>query len=124
MGAYVYILRCRDGAYYVGSTRASLERRVAEHNDGTYGGWTKSRRPVELVFSQYFEHVTDAVAAERQLKGWSRAKKAALIRGDHDELRRLARSRAGGPGATSHPSPSASEPRSLIPKPHPSTSSG
>jgi predicted GIY-YIG superfamily endonuclease len=100
MGAHVYILRCRDGAYYVGSTRTSLERRVAEHNSGTYSGWTCSRRPVVLVFSQYFEKITDAIAAERQIKGWSRAKKAALTAGNLAALPVLARSRSMPP----HPS--------------------
>ncbi len=90
MNAYVYILRCADGKYYVGTTRASLEHRVAEHNAGTYGGFTSRRRPVELVYHQDFELVTEAIAAERQLKGWSRAKKEALICGDFDLIRRLA----------------------------------
>jgi len=100
MSAYVYILKCRDGRFYVGTTRGRLEIRVAEHNAGTYGGFTKSRRPVELVFHQDFERITDAVAAERQLKGWSRAKKEALIRGDFDALKRLSRN-----GSTrTHPS--------------------
>ena len=71
VGAYVYILRCRDGRYYVESTRGGLDQRVAEHNVGPYGGFTKSRRPFELVCSQYFDRITDAIAAERQLKGWS-----------------------------------------------------
>ncbi len=97
IGAFVYILRCRDGRYYIGSTRASLERRVAEHNAGTYGGYTKSRRPVELMFAQEFANVVDAIAAERQLKGWSRAKKEALIRGDVEALRRLAKRRRKHP---------------------------
>ena len=74
MGAYVYILRCSDSRYYVGSTRKMLEQRVAEHNAGTYSGYTKSRRPVDLVFAEYFDRITDAIAAEKQLKGWSRAK--------------------------------------------------
>ena len=100
VGAYVYIQRCSDGQYYVGSTRTSLEQRVAEHNAGTYGGYTKSRRPVELVHSQYFDRITDAIAAERQLKGWTRAKKEALIRGDFDLLVQLARNRTEFP----HPS--------------------
>ena len=82
MGAYVYILRCCDGSYYTGSTRTSLERRLAEHNSGALGGYTARRRPVELVFSEYFDHITDAISAERQIKGWSRAKKQGLIRGD------------------------------------------
>ena len=93
MGAFVYILACRDGSYYVGSTRASLEERVAQHNAGTLGGYTASRRPVKLVFHQEFDRITDAIAAERQLKNWGRAKKEALIRGDFDALRRLAKSK-------------------------------
>ena len=93
MGGWVYMLRCADGAYYVGTTRADLERRVGEHNEGTFDGWTKSRRPVVLVFSQSFERIEDAIAAERQLKGWGRAKKEALIRGDFAALVRLARGR-------------------------------
>ncbi|MBW7851276.1 MAG: GIY-YIG nuclease family protein [Rhodospirillales bacterium] len=81
MTAYLYVLRCRDGAYYVGTTRGNLETRVAEHNAGTYGGWTAARRPVQLVFHQGFERITDAIAAERQVKGWRREKKEALISG-------------------------------------------
>ena len=93
MGAYVYILRCADGSYYVGSTRSALEVRVGQRNAGSFDGYTKSRRPVELVFSQYCDRITDAIAAERQLKGWSRAKKEALIAGDFRALRFLARNR-------------------------------
>ncbi len=100
-GATVYILRCRDGHYYVGSTRGSLERRVGEHNAGIVDGYTKPRRPVTLVYSQWFERMTEAFAAERQLKGWSRVKKEALIAGDFTLLPELARNRQGyGP----HPS--------------------
>ena len=100
MTAFVYMLRCRDGRYYVGSTRDSLERRVSEHNAGIFDGFTKSRRPVELVFAESFDRITDAIAAERQLKGWSRAKKEALLKGDFEQLKRLAKSRA----KRSHPS--------------------
>jgi putative endonuclease len=91
MTAFVYMLRCADGRYYVGSTRQSLEGRIAEHNAGTFGGFTKSRRPVELVFHEPFERIDDAIASERRIKGWSRAKKEALMRGDWESLRRLAR---------------------------------
>jgi putative endonuclease len=94
VGAFVYVLSCSDGSYYVGTTRASLERRVNEHNSGLLGGYTATRRPVTLVFAQEFDRITDAIAAERQLKGWSRAKKEALIRGDFAAIRALA-SRAG-----------------------------
>ena len=105
MAGWVYILRCADGAYYVGTTRADLERRVGEHNEGTYDGWTRNRRPVVLVFSQCFDRIEDAIAAERQLKGWSRAKKEALIRGDLAALVRLSRGhRDGGAPGGPHPS--------------------
>jgi putative endonuclease len=90
-GAYLYIVRCADGSYYTGTARDGLERRIAEHNAGTFDGYTSTRRPVTLVFSQWFERTTDAIAAERQVKGWSRAKKEALIRGDYDALPDLAR---------------------------------
>jgi len=94
MVAYVYVLRCVDGHYYVGITRGSLERRVAEHNAGAFGGYTSSRRPVTLVYHEHFENIVDAIAMERQIKGWSRAKKEALIRGDFEALKRLAKRRS------------------------------
>lgn len=90
MIAYLYILRCADNSYYVGTTRTDLETRVAQHNAGSFGGYTARRRPVVLVFHQEFARVTDAIAAERQVKGWSRAKKEALVRGDFEALRHLA----------------------------------
>jgi putative endonuclease len=93
MSAFVYILRCGDGSYYVGSTRASLEQRLAEHDAGRFPGYTKNRRPIVLVWHQTFDRITDAIAAERQLKGWNRAKKEALIRGELDFLHFLAKRR-------------------------------
>jgi predicted GIY-YIG superfamily endonuclease len=96
MTAYVYIVRCRDGRYYVGSTRDSLDRRISEHNSGHYGGYTSSRLPVELVYHEFFDRITDAIAAERKLKGWSRAKKEALIKGDFERLKKLSK-RRGNP---------------------------
>jgi putative endonuclease len=93
-GAYLYVLRCADGAYYVGTTRGSLEKRVGEHNSATYEGWTARRRPVRLVFQQHFTAIVDAVAAERRIKGWRRAKKEALIAGRFDLLPELAKSYA------------------------------
>src|SRR4030081_249715 len=95
-GAYLYILKCADGSYYAGTARATLEQRVAEHNAGHYDGYTATRRPVTLMFSQPFERVTDAIAAERQIKGGSRAKREALIRGDCAGLVSLARGKRGG----------------------------
>ena len=93
MGAFVYILLCADGSYYTGSTRTSLEDRVAQHDSGAFGGYTARRRPVKLVFHEEFDRITGAIAAERQLKNWSRAKKEALVRGDFGALRALAKSK-------------------------------
>jgi len=86
MSAYLYILHCVDG-----TTIRSLEERVAEHQAGAYDGYTALRQPVELVFQQHFERLEDAAAAERQVKGWRREKKDALIRGDYTALPSLAR---------------------------------
>jgi putative endonuclease len=90
-GAYLYILRCADGSYYISTTVAGLERRLAEHQAGVFGGYTAQRRPVELVFHQYCERLEDAAAAEQQVKGWRRDKKGALIRGDLALLPSLSR---------------------------------
>jgi putative endonuclease len=91
--AYLYILRCVDGSFYVGTTRKDLESRVAEHNAGILGGFTATRRPVTLVFAESFERMTDAIAAERRVKGWSRAKKVALSRGDWNAVKALSKRR-------------------------------
>ena len=80
-GAFLYILRCADGSFYIGTTRTTMEIRIAQHNAGTLGGYTATRRPVTLVFSQWFDRITDAIENERKLKKWSRAKKEAFIRG-------------------------------------------
>jgi putative endonuclease len=92
-GAYLYILRCADGSYYCGTTQKELELRVAEHNSGHFGGYTSTRRPVALAYSEWFQRIVDAIAAERQIKGWSRAKKEALMRGDFQALQMLSRRR-------------------------------
>ena len=100
MGAFVYMLRCSDNSYYVGSaTGDDLTKRFEEHQYGAYRGYTYFRRPVELVWSEHFDRITDAIAAERQLKGWSRAKKEALIRGDWSTVQQLSQRRAGKPRA-------------------------
>jgi putative endonuclease len=96
MGAFVYLLRCADHSYYVGSaTGNDLSKRMAEHQSGTFQGYTSSRRPVTLIWSEYFERITDAIAVERQLKGWSRAKKEALIDGQWAMLTQLSKRRSG-----------------------------
>jgi putative endonuclease len=105
--AFVYLLRCSDNSFYVGSaTGDDLEKRIAEHNAGTFGGHTSTRRPVQLVWSQHFQRITDAIAMERRLKGWSRAKKEALIANDWNAIEQLSKRRAGRPRATkTSPSP-------------------
>jgi putative endonuclease len=100
-GAFLYILRCADGSYYIGITRTMLEIRVAQHNAGTLGGYTVTRRPVTLVYSQWFDRITDAIENERKLKKWSRAKKEAFIRGDFAALREL--SVRGSPHSSTRP---------------------
>jgi putative endonuclease len=70
-------------------------RRVSISTAGAYPGYTLTRRPVVLVWSEYFDRITDGIAAERQIKGWGRAKKKALIRSDWKNLSELSRRRAG-----------------------------
>ncbi|HWP93018.1 MAG TPA: GIY-YIG nuclease family protein [Thermodesulfobacteriota bacterium] len=81
--AWVRILRCSDGSYYTGKSQ-NLEQGIAQHKDGTFGEYTSKRLPVELVFAECFPTYEQAIRAERQIKGCSRAKKEALIRGDFD----------------------------------------
>lgn len=95
MGASIYILQCADGSYYTGIADRDVETRVREHQTGHGDGYTARRRPVKLVFSEHFETIRDAIAAERQIKGWSRAKKEALIARNFELLPAL--SRRGGP---------------------------
>ncbi len=93
-GAWLYILKCADGSYYTGTTRATLKFRLAEHNRGHYDGYTAKRLPATLVYSQWFDRISDAIAGERQVKGWWRAKKEALMRGDFEALKVLAKRRS------------------------------
>lgn len=90
MEATVYIVRCEDGSYYTGLTKQAVEARVWEHNEGIYDGYTAKRRPVGLVFTETYDRIVDAIARERQIKGWSRAKKEALIALAYERLPELA----------------------------------
>jgi len=106
MEVTVYLVRCADGSYYTGLTKQAAEARVWEHNAGIYRGYTLKRRPVELVFTETFERIVDAIARERQIKGWSRARKEALIAYDYKSLPELSknRQRSGHPrGSTGSP---------------------
>ena len=88
--AFVYILRCADGSFYTGLTRRPIEARLSEHNAGLVRGYTAKRRPVELIYSEAHTRYDEAVAAELRIKGWSRAKKIALIAGEYDALQDFA----------------------------------
>ena len=87
--SWVYILLCSDGSYYTGCT-TNLEKRMNEHQSGMVKGYTSARLPVKLVYSQEFPDILYAIKAERQIKGWSKKKKEALIRGDFQLLHVLA----------------------------------
>ena len=94
MAFYAYLLRCNDGSYYAGHTD-DLEFRLAQHQSGALGGYTARRLPVALVWCDSFMTRDDAFWIEQKLKGWSRAKKEALIAGDWDRVQALARNRQG-----------------------------
>ena len=88
--AWMYILECSDGSYYVGSTK-KLERRLAEHQEGIAAKYTSRRLPVKLVYSEEYDRVADAYNREKQVQNWGRAKREALINGKTDLLPELAK---------------------------------
>ena len=90
MSFWTNMLHCAGGRYYVGHTD-NLDRRMSEHTSGSVPGFTKSFAPCTLVWSECFQTRDDAKSWEKRLKGWSRPKKLALIRGDFEEISRLAR---------------------------------
>ena len=104
MNGYMYILHCADDSYYTGST-TDLDRRLLQHQMGEGANHTKSRLPVKLIYYETYARIDEAYYREKQVQGWSRKKKEALIRGDLAELVLLAVSK-----------------KSLLPPP--STSSG
>ncbi len=101
--AWVYILRCADGSFYTGST-TDLELRLWQHEEGLGANFTRKRLPVELAYAEESESVELAFVREKQIQGWSRRRKLAVIEGRWSDLPRLA--------ATS------------VPRPVPSTGSG
>jgi predicted GIY-YIG superfamily endonuclease len=116
---YTYLLQCNDGSYYTGHTD-NLEARLDMHERGILQGYTHSRRPVRLVWSEAFEAREEALEAEWRIKGWSRAKKEALIRGDWDTIRALAAMRStdrvasGAPLTTAAAHPSRASGRAVL----------
>ena len=104
MAYWAYMLRCSDGTYYTGHTD-DLEHRMAQHMVGATGGYTATRQPVERVWSSEFATRYEALSAERQIKGWSKAKKEELIQGDWAAIQRLARRRGSFETAQTSSSP-------------------
>lgn len=88
--AWIYILECVDGSYYVGSTN-HLERRLLEHQEGRAARYTSRRLPVKLVYAEEHNHVAEAFEREKQVQNWSRAKREALINGNRELLPALAK---------------------------------
>jgi putative endonuclease len=88
----VYILKCSDDSCYVGVT-SDLNQRVYKHNVGEGAKWTSLRRPVKLAYSEQHESESEALRRERQIKGWTRAKKEALIAGESAALKLLSKTR-------------------------------
>lgn len=89
VASWVYILRCADGSYYTGCT-TNIGQRLAQHQAGTFSGYTSTRLPVEIVWTGEFQVIHDAIDYERKIKRWSRAKKEALIERDWERLQALA----------------------------------
>ena len=106
MTFWVYMLHCNGGRFYVGHTD-DLERRIGQHESGAIPGFTRDFAPVVLVWSQEFRSRIEALECERRIKGWSRAKKLALVRGDWALISQLAKKKISpstssgrtGPGA-------------------------
>src|SRR5436190_8543706 len=90
MKGYMYILLCANGQYYTGST-IDLEKRLAQHQNGEGANFTKKHLPVKLIYTEEFQRIDEAFYREKQVQGWSRRKKEALIKGEHDKLPGLSR---------------------------------
>jgi putative endonuclease len=107
MKGYMYILLCSNGNYYTGST-TDLERRLKQHQNGEGANFTRKHLPVKLVYFEEFDRIDDAFYREKQVQGWSRKKKEALINGEHEKLPELSKnyvqfgpSTGSGPNKTS-----------------------
>jgi len=90
MKGFMYILECADGTYYTGSTN-DLDLRIKLHQNGDGANHTKKRLPVKLVYFEEFQRIDEAFYREKQVQGWSRAKKEALIKEEHNKLPELSK---------------------------------
>ncbi len=87
---YLYILKCSNNSYYTGST-IDLERRLNQHKTGMGANYTKKHLPIELVYVEEYDKISDAFYREKQIQGWSKKKKEALINGDFNKLKELSK---------------------------------
>jgi len=85
---FMYILECRDRSLYVGSTW-DLDRRLAQHQEGDGSQYTRTRLPVRVLYYEYFHSIENAFFREKQVQGWGRAKRLALVKGQLDKLKPL-----------------------------------
>jgi putative endonuclease len=102
MKGYMYILLCSNGQYYTGSTN-DIERRLVQHQEGEGSNFTRKHLPVKLVYLEEFDRFDEAFHREKQVQGWSRKKKEALIKIQYDKLPELSKNslrRAQGPHST------------------------
>ena len=90
MNGWLYILECADRTYYTGSTN-DLDLRLLQHQNGEGANYTKKRLPVKLLYSEEYQRIDEAFFREKQIQGWSRKKKEALIKGDYTLLSELAK---------------------------------
>jgi predicted GIY-YIG superfamily endonuclease len=88
--AWMYILECVVGSYYVGSTN-DLDRRLLAHQEGRGAGYTTRQLPVKLVYTEEYHHVAEAFEREKQIQNWSRARREALINGNRESLPKFAK---------------------------------
>lgn len=91
MKGYTYILKCADGSYYTGSTD-NLELRMRQHQSGEGAKFTKGHLPVELMYYEEYDRIDEAFKREKQIQGWRRAKKEALMKGEIALLKSLSKS--------------------------------
>ena len=94
MKGYTYILECSDGSYYTGST-VDLDKRMVQHQEGNGANHTKKRLPVKLIYVEEYDSIAKAFYREKQIQGWNRAKKEALIEGEFGDLSGLAECKNG-----------------------------
>jgi len=94
MKGFMYILECSDGSYYTGST-VDLDIRIVQHQEGKGANHTRKRLPVKLIYVEEYDSIANAFYREKQIQGWNRAKKEALIEGRLGDLSGLAKCKNG-----------------------------